>query len=154
MALLICAFGPACCLFSSIACGSQAISPPELAVDNPVASAGYFRLNWHLPQKPAKRQPEFELQESAAVGFPQGTERMVYHGPDLATVISGRENGRLFYRVRALEEGLPGQWSNIVQVEVHYHSLLRAVTFFGLGAVVFLATLMVVIRGNLKRRSR
>ena len=38
--------------------------------------------------------------------------------------------------------------SNPVKVQIQHHSLSRALLFFGLGAVVFLFTLVVVLRGQ------
>ena len=55
---------------------------PQLAVDSPTATAGFFRLSW------GPGASEFELQEADGPGFERPTT--LYRGPDTATVISGR----------------------------------------------------------------
>ncbi len=119
---------------------------PTLHTDTTVATAGYYRLTWDWPQSDNRR---FELQEAQNADFT--APRTLYQGPDRASLLSGRTDGQYYYRVRLNpENGQPGPWSDSVQIAVEHHSLGRAWTFFGVGAGVFLATLGLVVGGNLK----
>lgn len=110
----------------------------ELRSDSDVANAGYFHLSW---SNHSTGQQDYELQESTDEGFQQF--KTLYRGPDMATLISGKSDGNYYYRL--LTEAGP---SKTVKVQVTHHSLSRAIAFFILGALVFLATLMVILRGN------
>ena len=79
---------------------------------------------------------------------------MLYRGADLATLRSGQPDGDYYYRIRALHEAGPSPWSEAVHVEVRHHPLSRALTFLLLGAVVFLATLVLILHGETRTRSR
>jgi len=72
---------------------------------------------------------------------------LIYKGPDRATVISGQADGTRVYRVREVGEGRVYPWSEPVTVTVAHHPLSRAVAFFTVGALVFLATLGLIVRG-------
>lgn len=118
-----------------------ASAAPRLAGDSELATAGYYRLSWQDGAPGA----EYELQESSGAGF--AYPRLIYRGPDLATVISGQDDGDYYYRIRALEAGRPGDWSETVKIRVEHHPLSRALAFFAAGAVVFIAILLLVVRG-------
>jgi hypothetical protein len=100
-----------------------------------VASAGYYQLRWRSARS-------VELQESRDPEFTSATA--IYRGPDAARVISGKPDGILYYRVRDTDDGT---FSNVVRVTVRHHSLERAFSFFSLGAIVFLATLLLIATG-------
>lgn len=126
-----------------------ALQPPLLHSNTAVATAGYYQLKWHLP---GGRETVFELQEGARRTFKHPQE--LYRGEDLARVLSGRPNGEYFYRIRAIgADGRPGPWSRTVHVRVDYLPLSRAFMFFGMGALVFVATLFVILHG-LRRAAR
>ena len=119
---------------------------PLLASDTEIATAGYYRLSWQGETSAV----EYELQASSNADF--STPRLIYRGPDLATVISGQADGDYFYRLRARQAGertggRSGAWSAPVKVHVQHHSLARALAFFAAGALVFIATLLLVLRG-------
>lgn len=77
-----------------------------------------------------------------------GRTRTIYTGPDRATLISGQADGSRVYRAGALgADGRVTAWSEPVTVKVAHHPLGRALGFFALGAVVFVATLLLIIRG-------
>lgn len=117
---------------------------PVLHSNTALANAGYYQLKWQLPDG---REDLFELQEAARRDFAHPRE--VYRGRDLASVISGQPDGQFYYRVRAISDaGVPGPWSRTVGVRVDYLPLGRAFTFFGLGALVFVATLFVILDGT------
>lgn len=148
---LICAFGAAVAFLAYPVAG--AASPlPELSVDTPLATAGYYRLQWRLADAPAGGQPVFELQESASQAF--DTARTLYRGPDLASVLSGRSDGERYYRVRAALPGqAPGPWSQALAVLTQHHPMSRALGFFVLGAVVFALTLALVLVGGTRHNA-
>jgi hypothetical protein len=147
VASFICAFGSALLLFSSSIHGKQNLPLLELNVDSQVATSGYYRLNWDWRTESPGNFSQFELDESKDDDF---TDKVVfYRGPDLATVVSGKSNGTLYYRIVALDaQDNILATSNPVKVQIQHHSLSRALLFFGLGAVVFLFTLVVVLRGQ------
>ena len=74
-----------------------------------------------------------------------------YRGTDAARVISGSPDGVSYFRVRHLEP--PGPWSAPVRVEVRHHGLLKALGFFGVGALVFLSTVTLIVIGG-RRQGR
>lgn len=116
---------------------------PMLKSDSSESAAGYYQLHWSNNQA-----GDFVLQESRKPDFSNAD--ILYQGPDTATLVSGRKNGTYYYRVRSADAG--NNWSNSVKVNVTHHPLSRAFMFFSLGALVFVATLTMVIRGNLAHR--
>ena len=119
--------------------GTQLLnSVPRLSSNIAVASAGFFRLNWETDAKLV------ELQEAKNPSFQD--PHSVYFGPDRATVISGKSNGTWYYRVRAANDTQTGPWSEPVPVVVAHHSLSRALAVLSIGIVVFLATVLMIIR--------
>lgn len=119
------------------------LAPPSLRSDSDTATAGYYRLSWDYPDPVSEAL--FELQESRSSDF--AAARVVYRGPDRATAHSGRADGDYHFRVRMLTDAAVSAWSPPVTVQVRHHSLLRAGLFFALGALVFLATLALILRG-------
>lgn len=134
--------------FSFLAAVFIAISPPLLAAkpvlqtDSELSSAGYYRLSWQ-----SEIAGDFILQEATDAAFSQATT--LYSGPDTATLISGRSDGTYYYRIRnAQDVDTSDAWSNVAKVEVAHHPLSRAFVFFALGALVFIATLAIVVLGS------
>jgi hypothetical protein len=76
---------------------------PKLTTDVDVATAGYYRLNWEAEE--ASVGDEVGLQESTTANFEN--PKVIYKGPDLAAVISGKSNGKYFYRVRRAQPDGP-----------------------------------------------
>ena len=112
----------------------------NLSSDTEIATAGYYQLHWKS-ERPVKR---YVLQESHSQDFDKS--KIIYQGNDLARVISGKSNNVYYYRV--IDRANPLIDSNIVKVTVSHHPLTTAFSFFSIGALVFLATLIVVFRGN------
>jgi len=128
----------------SIFLGSApAIAAPKLESDSDSSAAGFYQLHWAN-----QHAGNFILEESRKPDFSDA--KTLYQGPDTATLVSGRKNGTYYYRVR--NEEAAKDWSNSIQVKVIHHPLSRALLFFSLGALVFIATLTMVIRGNLVHR--
>lgn len=109
-----------------------------------LANAGYFQLFWEVNAD----SKTYQLQESMTQDF--SNVKTIYQGIDNARVISGLANGNYFYRVRELSATESGEveWSKAVNVTVQHHNLTRAMSFFFLGLLVFLATLVAIISGS------
>jgi hypothetical protein len=109
---------------------------------SPVASSdGVIQLHWALDGR------RVELQRAADAAFAHPVT--LYRGTDSASLRSGLVDGRYFFRLRALQaDGRPGPWSKPLAVRVAHHAALRAWGMFGLGALVFLATLGLVVWGG------
>ncbi len=140
---LICAFGAAVFFLSLTAVAGSGAPLLVLSSDTDTASAGFYRLEWNWTAAAAEPGGEFELQESTLPDFSDAAP--LYRGPDLATVISGRRDGRRYYRVRSQPHAA---WSNTVQVTTAHHTLSRALAFFAAGALVFALTLAMILHGS------
>jgi hypothetical protein len=112
----------------------------QLETDTAVANAGYFQLRWNASSA-------VELEESTTPDFT--APRRLYSGSDRARVVSGKPDGDWYYRARPVSSG--SSFSNIVKVEVRHHPLKRAVAYFVVGAVVFLATALLIVNGARER---
>jgi hypothetical protein len=143
---LIRAFGAAVFCLSLTAVAGSGTPLLVLSSDTDTATAGYYRLEWSWTRATAESGGEFELQESTHPDFSDAAA--LYRGPDLATVISGRGDGRRYYRVRAKPDAA---WSNSVQVTTAHHPLSRALAFFAAGALVFALTLAMILHGSQQR---
>ncbi len=130
---------------------------PSLTSSDAVSTTGYHRLSWTLPEYPGHRIVAFELQERLG-NAPYKTS---YVGLDRSSTLTGLSDGTYRYRVRALlapsaagaapPDTTLTAWSSPVVVVVRHHSLARAIMFLIIGGIVFLATLVLIIRGS--RRS-
>ena len=119
---------------------SQAdLSVPELTSNTEIATAGFYHLSWKSDAK------KIELQESNDSNFTSAIT--LYKGADTATLISGKPDGTWYYRIRNINNGNTGNWSQPVVVTVSHHSLSRALTFFVIGFLMFIATVTLVIKG-------
>lgn len=110
--------------------------PVEVRSDTAVASAGYYQLSWQADEPVV-------VQESATKDF--ASARVVYSGADNARVMSGKSDGNWFYRARTA--GSESAFGDVLEVTVSHHPVERAFAFFALGALVFLATLAVIVTG-------
>lgn len=108
--------------------------PPELS------DTGAYRISWNGPEDAL-----FRLEENG---------ELLYEGPELATTVSGRTPSDYVYRVGLVESptGTVGSWSSRCSVTVSPPPLSLALGFFSVGFVVFVALLVVVIRGHRAHR--
>ena len=114
---------------------------PQLHASPTVSSDGVIQLHWALGGR------RVELQRATRGDFAHALT--LYRGTDSASLRSGLADGRYFFRLRALtSDGRPGPWSTPLAVRVAHHSALRAWAMFGLGALVFLATLGLILWGG------
>jgi hypothetical protein len=111
----------------------------ELDITPEVSNTGTFNIHWQ-----GAEGARFDLMEQRA----DGDSRIVYRGSDTARVMTGKPNGRYTYRVRSERDADPGPWSEPVEVTVAHHPLIRAFAFFGVGLLVFLATVTLILRGE------
>lgn len=98
---------------------------------------GHLKLEWDAPD-----DVKVEVQKSDSKDFKNPS--VLYKGIDRASFISGLENGDHFFRIR--EEG--GSWSPTLTIHVKHQSLQLAFILFALGAVVFILTVLVVVKGS------
>lgn len=121
----------------------------ELQADTEVATAGYYQLKWQNGDSNVR----FEVQEGGNRAFEQA--RQLYQGQDRATVVTGRSDGTYYYRARVVDaNGSTGHWSDTIKVQVDHHPLSRALGFFTVGAIVFLASLVAILLGNRRYHSK
>lgn len=127
-------------MFALFLASQVAAQQVELEADTDVATAGYFQLRWSA-------SGAVELEESTTADF--DAPRIIYSGSDAATVISGKPDGDWYYRIRtaSAKQGP----SNTVKVSVRHHPIGRAAAYFTVGAVVFLATVLVIVNGARER---
>lgn len=118
-------------------------APVELLTNSEIATAGFYQLRWNSENYTGN----WQLQESQNADLENLS--VLYRGPDLARVISGKPDGVYYYRVVAETTSAP-RMSNIIQVTVAHHSLRNAIIFFAVGALIFLAILISILRGNRK----
>lgn len=111
---------------------------PRIETDTSLTTAGYYQLRWTA----ATTNVDVEVDDPAS-----GSTTIIYSGPDRARVISGQSDGTRQYRVREVDDSGASAWSPALSVTVAHHSLGRAFSFFAVGALVFLATLVLVVRG-------
>jgi hypothetical protein len=141
------ALGLLLCLSAATVSASPKIA---LHADTVLATAGYYQLTWSWPNAPV--DINYMLEEIAATKKSRHSED-VYFGPDLASVISGKPNGTYQYIVSAIgpDQHILAQ-SNQLKVVVTHHSLARALAIFLLGALVFVAILVVILRESANPR--
>lgn len=124
---------------------SAAVNEDELIVTlepkGGVSDEGHVKIVWDTPGKKTLGMVEVEVQQASDADFTAAKE--IYKGPDNAAIVSGLPNGTYYYRVRKLN----GTWSKPVSIQVKHHPLQLAIAFFAVGAVVFLLTVFIVVKG-------
>ncbi|HMB72456.1 MAG TPA: hypothetical protein VKQ06_02720 [Gammaproteobacteria bacterium] len=115
---------------------AQSGDPVTLTSDTEIATAGYFQLLWEAAEP-------IRLVESTTADFDD--PHTVYEGSDSGHTVSGRADGTLFYRLESAATG--AVLVEPVRVVVAHHPIARAFTFFGVGALVFVATAMLILIG-------
>jgi len=108
----------------------------DLVIEPPVSHDGVYQLSWSAPG-------DVLLEESTDSSFDR--TRIVYEGADRGTVLTGRRDGRYHYRLRS--DGAPASEAVTASVRVEHHPIGRALAFFGVGAFVFVSTIVLVARG-------
>jgi hypothetical protein len=109
----------------------------ELTCPSKPSDTGAYTLRWSGPRRP--EEASFRLTEN---------DRLLYEGPALATTVSGRLEGRYSYTL----EMTGGSGSDSCVVQVQPPSISTAMFLFFLGLGVFLASLILIIRGHRAQR--
>jgi len=114
---------------------SLTVSPQE-------STDGVAKLSWNLPDTKV-----VVIQRSDNPAFQRAVT--LYQGEDTGTTITGLADGNYYFRAGsgAMDSG-EISWGNSVHLRVEHHPLSRAFLFFGIGVVVFLATLALIIGGS------
>lgn len=117
---------------------------PTLSSSTELARAGNYQLRWSHESPMVET---YRLERASDPLFINSV--LIYQGADRATVVSGRSNGLMHYRVRAqFSDGSQSDWSDPISVSVQHHSLRQALLLFALGALVFIATTALIFTGN------
>jgi len=127
-------------LLVALALPVWAAGDPLLQASTEKSDTGEYRLSWSADGA------EVVLEEATAEDFADA--RTIFQGTDEAAVVSGRFDGVYRYRLRLGD----GPWSAPVAVVVEHHSAAETFTFLGLGALVFLATGVLVVAGHRQHR--
>lgn len=85
---------------------------------------------------------EVEVEQSIAADFQN--PRLVYRGPQTASVVTGLREGEYYFRIRHAGET---EWSPALAVRVEYISRERLFVLLSLGGVVVVATIGAIFAG-------
>ena len=118
---------------------AAALPAVELEVSPAISNTGTFNLHWK-----GTDGARYDLMEQRT----DGDSHIVYRGRDTARVMTGLPNGRYTYRVRTEDGRNLSSWSEPAAVTVAHHPLTRAFAFFGIGLLVFVATVVLILRGE------
>lgn len=98
------------------------------------SNEGYYQLSW-------ESEEPIRLVESSSADFSDA--RMLYTGTDTGRVVSGKPDGTWYYRLESADGARV--LSAPATITVKHHSLTKAFSFFALGAIVFAATLGLIL---------
>jgi hypothetical protein len=116
------------------------VTSPSIQCPQGTNNTGAYRISWKGPDGALYR-----LEENG---------KLLYQGPHTASTVTGRQAGVYDYRVGVLSDNAQQvqTWSEPCQVDVSPPSLALALTLFSLGLIVFLSTLILIVRGHRKHR--
>lgn len=143
-----------CALFfaATLAEGARALPGVEFVLPESSeveTSEGTLQLAWQIPGAAiGSTDFNFEIQRATDVAF--SSTELYYTGPENGTFISGLPAGDFYFRVRTVGTGGGvGPWSQRpIHVIVKYASAGLVTTLMLIGTVVFIATVLVVIKGH------
>jgi hypothetical protein len=107
------------------------------------SNEGYYQLRWEAEEP-------IRLVEASSPDFADA--RALYSGTDTGRVVSGKPDGTWYYRLESVDGARI--LSSPATITVRHHSLARAFSFFALGAVVFGATLGLILLARPDRDER
>lgn len=114
---------------------ATAFAQPQFTGNDMLTSdSGYFSVNWE-----ASGPVVLELSRDGSFTSPQA----VYEGRNSQVFLSGLQDGDYALRLR----GADGSLSRPLMLSVRHQSVDRALLLVTLGALAFLATLFVILRG-------
>ncbi len=114
----------------------------SLISDTVLSTEGYFVISWASVSDP---DSPVILQQSPSENFGVTVTREFNVPPNSSITITGLQDGQYYFRAKAQDESA---FSNVLMVEVAHHSLLRALSFFAIGLILFLILLVTIISGN------
>jgi hypothetical protein len=107
---------------------------------------GHAVLSWTVAgEVDAADDLFFELHESRDPGF--GNHQVLHSGPESVVFVSGLKQGTHYFRVRALQGGTAGPWSDAMTVEVDYPGRKQVLVLLVVGCLVFVATVIAILVG-------
>lgn len=114
---------------------------PDLEIASGSASRqGVVKLEWASASNTPNQH--YELQQANEKSFVN--PKTIYSGADQGTFLSGLSDGTYYFRIKQNN----GLWSNIVTIEINHHALPLALLLMGIGAVVFIVTMLVILQGR------
>lgn len=130
--------------------GDAVLAAPTLSIEGADEAAGYLTLSW----SGAPEGSQYQVEAATDAAFSDAIVR--YEGAQTATVRSGLTDGAYHYRVRARRtpQAAWGAWSEPLVFQVAHHSLSLALGLFGLGAVVFVGTLLFLVGASREVETR
>ena len=143
-------FRPSLLFYGFVLClllvsGSSLAQPLSINSSTETATAGFFQLNWSMTDAPDNTS--YQLYEHADTDTSGPV--LIYEGPDMASVISGKANGMYEYYVSATSSDWPDKrMSNTISVTVAHHSLRNALIVLAIGFIIFLSVIFVILRGE------
>ncbi len=142
---------------AALCAAAESLAPPVLngGEGRLASNAGYYLISWEAAEESPSAFSEamvFEIEESVDSDF--AAPVLLYRGKDLSKSMSGAPNGTFFYRARVSDpvSGRQSAWSEPLQVDVAHHSLTRAFSFLGMGAIVFIGTTTLIFAGHRKAK--
>lgn len=105
-----------------------------LMPDTLESNEGYYQLSW-------ESEEPIQLVEASSADFSDA--RVLYTGTDTGRVVSGKPDGTWYYRLESADGARV--LSGPATITVRHHSLTKAFSFFALGAIVFAATLGLIL---------
>ena len=135
-------------LFALLLTGNVAAESLVLETSANKATAGYFQLSWRWPNAPAG--VIYQLKEKRlADDVSNSASVVIYQGEDIASIISGKPDGRYEYQVVAHSgDHANNTSSNTIIVAVAHHSLTDAFIILSIGVAIFIAILIAILRGS------
>ncbi|MCB0327471.1 MAG: hypothetical protein KDD52_07625 [Bdellovibrionales bacterium] len=129
---------------------THSVSMPEVSFSHglhAISDSGYYRLQWELDEaKEGVQNLQYELQRK---DLSKGDVfKTLYLGVEQASFVSGLLDGKYLFRVRSVQnQNKMGPWSSVFTLTVKNPSLVLAIGLFALGAMVFVATVVLVATG-------
>jgi len=126
----------------------QFVEPERSEVPLP-NTTGHLDLVWSVFPESAPEPATYELQGSRDRDFSAPID--YYSGVDQRSFLSGLAEGPYFFRVRSVTDSAgPGEWSEVLAIEVDYVDQWKVFVLMGLGFVCLTATVLIIVRGSLR----
>lgn len=146
-------------VMGAVGTSALAAEPPAVEFIEPqteetvlVNTTGHIDLVWTVPPDSGKVAPAYELQGARSDDFAEPID--YYSGLDERTFLSGLAEGAYFFRVRALDanvaEAHPGEWSEVMAVEVDYVDRWKVNLLMLVGLLCLAVTVGIIVRGSLR----